>query len=184
MPPHQRRRRRTALSCTECRRRKLKCDRKHPCSNCITAKATCSFDHSHGRHEVSNSSRNPEYDPSPRTQSHAFLPSAPTGEPDHVDEEEQSGTQLQPESPSDADRQPRTSQDILQRASRLAHRGIHMNKTKTLRSSHWMAFADQVRHSQWLLDLHNGLTPRQARLGERILSEVPTRSWVWHWERL
>ncbi|THU96215.1 hypothetical protein K435DRAFT_778669 [Dendrothele bispora CBS 962.96] len=32
--PNKKKRRRQALSCTECKRRKIKCDRKQPCSPC------------------------------------------------------------------------------------------------------------------------------------------------------
>lgn len=42
---HQvRKRRRPALSCLQCRRRKVKCDRKVPCSNCVSSKhITCEY---------------------------------------------------------------------------------------------------------------------------------------------
>lgn len=39
--PH--RRRRPALSCLECRRRKIKCDRNDPCAHCVSAKTRCTF---------------------------------------------------------------------------------------------------------------------------------------------
>ncbi|KAK3297791.1 uncharacterized protein B0H64DRAFT_416719 [Chaetomium fimeti] len=40
----ERRRRRPAVSCILCRRRKIRCDRQTPCSNCIKSKnATCSY---------------------------------------------------------------------------------------------------------------------------------------------
>jgi Fungal Zn(2)-Cys(6) binuclear cluster domain len=38
-----RRRNRMITSCLECRRRKLKCDRLHPCSNCSKAQRDCVF---------------------------------------------------------------------------------------------------------------------------------------------
>lgn len=38
-----RRRNRMITSCLECRRRKLKCDRLHPCSNCSRFKRDCVF---------------------------------------------------------------------------------------------------------------------------------------------
>jgi Fungal Zn(2)-Cys(6) binuclear cluster domain len=38
-----RRRNRMITSCLECRRRKLKCDKSHPCSNCTKATRTCTF---------------------------------------------------------------------------------------------------------------------------------------------
>ncbi|EGE77786.2 fungal specific transcription factor domain-containing protein [Blastomyces dermatitidis ATCC 18188] len=42
-PPRIRRRNRMITSCLECRRRKLKCDRLHPCSNCAKTKRDCLF---------------------------------------------------------------------------------------------------------------------------------------------
>jgi hypothetical protein len=38
-----RRRNRMITSCLECRRRKLKCDKSHPCTNCIKASRDCLF---------------------------------------------------------------------------------------------------------------------------------------------
>jgi hypothetical protein len=38
-----RRKRRPALSCSECRRRKRKCNREYPCGHCIAWKTTCVF---------------------------------------------------------------------------------------------------------------------------------------------
>ena len=41
-PP--RKRRRPALSCEQCRRRKIKCDRSYPCGQCLQSKtSTCSY---------------------------------------------------------------------------------------------------------------------------------------------
>ncbi|KAM6485734.1 hypothetical protein HDV62DRAFT_259333 [Trichoderma sp. SZMC 28011] len=37
------RRRRPALSCLECRRRKLKCDRSNPCGRCVTTETQCNY---------------------------------------------------------------------------------------------------------------------------------------------
>ncbi|KZZ91964.1 fungal specific transcription factor domain-containing protein [Ascosphaera apis ARSEF 7405] len=42
-PARIRRRNRMITSCLECRRRKLKCDRSHPCSNCAKASRECLF---------------------------------------------------------------------------------------------------------------------------------------------
>ncbi|KAI0406885.1 hypothetical protein F4802DRAFT_80531 [Xylaria palmicola] len=38
-----RRRRRPALSCLACRRRKLKCDRANPCARCVSAHTNCTY---------------------------------------------------------------------------------------------------------------------------------------------
>jgi hypothetical protein len=46
VPP--RKRRRPALSCVECRRRKIKCDRRMPCSHCMQLKSTlCTYPETH-----------------------------------------------------------------------------------------------------------------------------------------
>ncbi|KAH7355387.1 hypothetical protein BKA65DRAFT_394092 [Rhexocercosporidium sp. MPI-PUGE-AT-0058] len=44
MERQTRRRRRPALSCLECRRRKIKCDRNEPCTNCVSTRSQCSFE--------------------------------------------------------------------------------------------------------------------------------------------
>lgn len=42
-PPRTRRRNRIITSCLECRRRKLKCDRLHPCNHCVKGNRDCVF---------------------------------------------------------------------------------------------------------------------------------------------
>jgi hypothetical protein len=55
-----RKRRRPPLSCTECRRRKVKCDRKQPCSHCILWLTTCHYVDTPSRPTSSVSSENRE----------------------------------------------------------------------------------------------------------------------------
>jgi len=43
VPTRIRRRNRMITSCLECRRRKLKCDKSHPCINCTKARRECVF---------------------------------------------------------------------------------------------------------------------------------------------
>ncbi|KAI5861414.1 hypothetical protein GGS23DRAFT_150109 [Durotheca rogersii] len=43
MERQPRRRRRPALSCLECRRRKIKCDRSDPCAHCVSARSQCTY---------------------------------------------------------------------------------------------------------------------------------------------
>ncbi|TFB00258.1 hypothetical protein CCMA1212_007629 [Trichoderma ghanense] len=48
-------RRRPALSCIECRRRKLKCDRKSPCSRCVSTETQCTYTIYHqGKHRAAH----------------------------------------------------------------------------------------------------------------------------------
>ncbi|KAK3995852.1 fusarisetin A cluster transcription factor [Cladorrhinum sp. PSN332] len=42
-PPPSRRRDKPQLSCNLCRRRKLRCDRQHPCSSCSSRALTCTY---------------------------------------------------------------------------------------------------------------------------------------------
>lgn len=44
MERQPRRRRRPALSCLECRRRKIRCDRNEPCTNCVSTQTQCNFE--------------------------------------------------------------------------------------------------------------------------------------------
>ncbi|KAF2664930.1 hypothetical protein BT63DRAFT_464183 [Microthyrium microscopicum] len=61
METEQRRRRRPALSCVACRRRKIKCNRSNPCAHCITTKSQCTYSVHHNgpavqrRHRQSSS---------------------------------------------------------------------------------------------------------------------------------
>ncbi|KAF2268926.1 hypothetical protein CC78DRAFT_454231 [Lojkania enalia] len=43
METQPRKRRRPALSCIECRRRKVKCDRTDPCTHCVVSKVECNY---------------------------------------------------------------------------------------------------------------------------------------------
>ncbi|KAI1097360.1 hypothetical protein F4804DRAFT_347249 [Jackrogersella minutella] len=43
MERQTRRRRRPALSCLECRRRKIKCDRNEPCTHCVSSRLRCTY---------------------------------------------------------------------------------------------------------------------------------------------
>ncbi|KAI0159575.1 hypothetical protein GGR57DRAFT_499901 [Xylariaceae sp. FL1272] len=43
-------RRRPALSCLACRRRKVKCDRGHPCARCVSTETHCKYRISDGEH--------------------------------------------------------------------------------------------------------------------------------------
>ncbi|KAI1090189.1 fungal-specific transcription factor domain-containing protein [Rostrohypoxylon terebratum] len=43
MQRQPRRRRRPALSCLECRRRKIKCNRNEPCAHCVSSKLQCTY---------------------------------------------------------------------------------------------------------------------------------------------
>jgi len=62
VPP--RKRRRPALSCVECRRRKIKCDRRMPCSHCMQLKSTiCTYPETHA--DVPNRRNVPKPSPKP-----------------------------------------------------------------------------------------------------------------------
>jgi hypothetical protein len=74
-----RKRRRPALSCEQCRRRKIKCDRSYPCGQCLQSKtASCSYspDAVRASRHVSHNTSNPT--PS----SSVGVPNRPRGIPD------------------------------------------------------------------------------------------------------
>lgn len=56
-----RRRNRKHTVCNECRRRKVKCDKKHPCSRCVQAHLKCSYLLNSMRKVISDRSSSPEY---------------------------------------------------------------------------------------------------------------------------
>lgn len=57
-PQRKRKRARTVISCTECHRRKQKCDRQHPCGNCTLRSAShlCQYESKSGPNHNSRSS--------------------------------------------------------------------------------------------------------------------------------
>lgn len=55
-----RKRRRPAVVCNECRRRKIACDRKAPCGQCVQYNSACTY-------------YTPEFSPRPRTQSNTAI---------------------------------------------------------------------------------------------------------------
>ncbi|KAF1993365.1 hypothetical protein P154DRAFT_450420, partial [Amniculicola lignicola CBS 123094] len=52
-----RKRRRQAVVCTECRRRKIACDRNMPCAQCVQSKSTCTFYNSYNSHSDGDQAR-------------------------------------------------------------------------------------------------------------------------------
>ena len=71
--PEPRRRRRPALSCIECRRRKIKCDRNNPCNHCVSAGSQCAYS---GHGSAPNAQYQPQQgrsrDPRSSSLNHAF----------------------------------------------------------------------------------------------------------------
>lgn len=64
IPGPSRKRRRPALSCVECRRRKIKCDRDYPCEHCKRNGSRCTFGDSVppvGEHAVDGGATMPKY---------------------------------------------------------------------------------------------------------------------------
>jgi hypothetical protein len=69
-----RRRRRPALSCLECRRRKIKCDQKNPCGQCALKSLTCVFSPSAATAAPANHQRRiGTSPPTPSSTNHASL---------------------------------------------------------------------------------------------------------------
>ena len=85
MERQSRRRRRPALSCIECRQRKIKCDRSEPCTNCVRIRVKCAYkifgDEPIAQQHLQRAS---SWGPTPSQSVNARSPSAPT-EPFVVD---------------------------------------------------------------------------------------------------
>ncbi|KAI1379303.1 hypothetical protein F4677DRAFT_442283 [Hypoxylon crocopeplum] len=94
MERQTRRRRRPALSCLECRRRKIKCDRNDPCAHCVSSKSQCTYkiyssepvirQQTHPESSRSETSSPPEYAPSFLAQVTQIRTNRPTTEPRFV----------------------------------------------------------------------------------------------------
>lgn len=189
MERQSRRRRRPALSCLECRRRKIKCDRSDPCAHCVSNKATCTYRlfRSETASRPSGSRPSPPADSSsPAARSARTQPVL--GAPDLTTEQHHGGApgtrvaeselpgsenninglgmpapnrhQFAGITPGDLlSREERfnkfsassplhglseTGQEILTSQLGLEKSQIFLNKTRTLRSSHWMGAAKEV----------------------------------------
>ncbi len=98
LPQASRKRRRPAVVCTECRRRKIACDRKAPCGQCIQYDSTCTY-YTPGISTVTRTQRTPAndiYTPSSSTNLETFgstevhqlgMFDGPAGPPPSVDDD-------------------------------------------------------------------------------------------------
>lgn len=80
--PAPRKRRRPALSCEQCRRRKIKCDRTYPCGQCLQSKtASCSYspDTVRASRHVSDGASLPAQSSSVASQSPVAIPNRARG---------------------------------------------------------------------------------------------------------
>jgi hypothetical protein len=185
----QRRRRRPALSCIECRRRKIKCDRKGPCAQCLAAKIQCAYKYygdvnkgstqEHGRLQapntpsvtISSEHGRPLDTASLFNRAASSLPienpvediSRHYPQPLQIAQQDQHATTnlqglLQPVHMQMVQDSlatnpifglTETGRDILEHQSGLQNSQIILNKTRTLRWSHWMGTAPEVRF--WFL---------------------------------
>ncbi|RSL58413.1 hypothetical protein CEP54_007839 [Fusarium duplospermum] len=152
-----RRRRRPALSCTECRRRKIRCDREQPCQHCVSAKLQCAY----------------RFYREPRTAQHPLnalsleVPSIPATEQLGTSRLSISGRNDE-NAPTSSHEESRirdlllrvqklenssasnplrglseTGRTILARQSGLQNSQVILNKTRILRWSHWMGTAPE-----------------------------------------
>ena len=158
MERQPRRRRRPALSCHECRRRKIKCDRNEPCTNCTLNRCQCLFE------PYSN-----EPVPITRHQPQLGTQWPPTSSPSFVEQTTKrystssapvdSGTRL-PTRPSE--RASPDIRDLLNRVQKLEDASatspvnslseagvqdsqITLNKTRMLGSSHRLGWGGEVK---------------------------------------
>jgi hypothetical protein len=172
MSSQPRQRRRPARSCEECRRRKIKCDRTHPCSHCVATQAQCTYS------LYIHKNTDPQVDPrdvplglsarSQSLQSHGHCiqdPQAPTIESGNHQKrataEERGHTLIRNATPKAGSPQrvqtldkssasspihglTETGRDILARQLGLKNSQILLNKTRMLRWSHSMGMAQEV----------------------------------------
>lgn len=196
-----RQRRRPAFSCLECRRRKIRCDRKNPCTHCVSVVAQCVYkvyrdEPRPANQQLGSTAGSPAYAPSPpdqfRQRSTAAGPSRLAGEGDGVPPRPPAaGASTTPSAPTPAEVTPRQTdtpvsaaaptsqtedtqrnlQDLLRRMRNLEESvaarptsapsepswelleyrpgllpdaRVGLNKTRTLKWSHWVGMADEV----------------------------------------
>jgi len=166
-------RRRPALSCVECRRRKIKCDRNSPCAHCVLTETECTFRaHRDGPAVTGREQQLPT--PSPLTSTPATTAPSPNPGPPRLTTAAQAtseelldsfqnpnsrgppGSRLDPPRSGQAG-QPEL-QDILQRLRRLEESpGVSDGPTR------------------WLAEVGHGLNPGQSDLQDSQIILNKTR---------
>lgn len=172
-------RRRPALSCISCRRRKIKCDRNSPCGQCVAISTQCAFQ------QFDNQPSSPA-PPSPRPQSQFVLATPPSqaSQEQQVDPEVQAAaaeighivgplgvpsphgigefvTEARVEQSHEepqrtynvADSLSETGRNLLARQNGPGATDVVLNKTRILRWSNWVGAAKEVR-PEALSDAH------------------------------
>lgn len=164
------RRRRPALSCISCRRRKIKCDRNSPCGQCVLINSHCTFQ--------PFDKQPPEAEASPRPRSQALPDTPPSSVPHETTEQvaqcnaggdpaaipiaatlsqgsekRRRASEAHDESHAYANEThnlieslSETGRHILARQSGLGDADAVLNKTRILRWSNWVGAAKEVWH--------------------------------------
>jgi hypothetical protein len=152
MTQELRRRRRLALSCIECRRRKIKCDKKDPCSNCITAKSQCLYaiyGNAPATRKPASRLRSSSSASTSVASRNLLVPPSSTQDTDHDirDLLERIQKLEQSSASSPANRLPEPSQESRQQQSGLKESRIAFNKTRIIGWSRWvgMSLPEAVR---------------------------------------
>lgn len=173
MQPHSevRRRRRRVLSCMACRRRKIKCNREHPCQHCTETQQACNYQAppspqlwqaskeieaerpraNNWRSVIFSSGSNtpesfgdggPVHHEAPPVPP-TLLQSPPSSQPFPA---APSNTHATPEShpPSFVSHLPRRDERIFARKSAALDSQMVLDKTRILRWSHWMGAGQEV----------------------------------------
>ncbi|KAF1993972.1 hypothetical protein P154DRAFT_47270 [Amniculicola lignicola CBS 123094] len=156
------RRRRPALSCVECRRRKVKCDRNDPCANCVTARCPCAYK-THGNSrpdrytarqterwgstsstatpQAGRNSPSTEHPGRFRDRTASVSAEARRRREDHADLENASGERAEARAQQTGVpdcRQIVPSHRDQRHANQSGASRVMLNKTRVLRWSHWM----------------------------------------------
>lgn len=173
MQPHSevRRRRRRVLSCMACRRRKIKCNREHPCQHCTETQQVCNYQ-APPSPQLWQAAKVVERPP-PQNQNswRSVIFSSGSNTPDSFGEapvhheaapvpptllQSPPASQPTPAAVSSADRRPEPQNDsfvahlpkrddrIFARKSAVHDSQIVLDKTRILRWSHWMGAGQEV----------------------------------------
>ncbi|KAF6825589.1 hypothetical protein CPLU01_10167 [Colletotrichum plurivorum] len=157
-----RRRRRPALSCLECRRRKIKCDRNEPCAHCVATRNRCTYRLFEGtlapRNRESPGSRSPRRDRAseslstqPTSTSPSITGRVRSNDPQALERVSFHGLEVAPD-----------LQDLVQRVQRL-ERTIESNTASGLSPS------------------TGSNLPRASACGDRESQVVLKKARMWRW---
>lgn len=145
------RRRRPALSCLECRRRKVKCDRGDPCGQCVSIQTKCNYSSKHQVHAATEAVvAQDDTPPTIGSSQNQQLNHDSEIQPNHPNSSDLLNSlqkiQMVDDSsaPSPIHGLAETSRDLLAQAAGLQDSKIVMKKSRIYQWSDWMGTAKEV----------------------------------------